>query len=98
MSEGISLKKKDSFIDNNKVKILYEKYDLNKNGIIDKNEFIRVMTDILKEFEPEADKNRLKEVVEEGLQTFDLNENGKLEYDEFFEFIHFLVTEKGFEL
>ncbi len=98
MSEGISLKKKDSFIDNNKVKWLYEKYDLNKNGIIDKNEFIRVMTDILKEFEPEADKNRLKEVVEEGLQTFDLNENGKLEYDEFFEFIHFLVTEKGFEL
>ena len=98
MSDGISLKKKDSFIDNNKVKILYEKYDLNKNGIIDKNEFIRVMTVILKEFEPEADKNRLKEVVEEGLQTFDLNENGKLEYDEFFEFIHFLVTEKGFEL
>ena len=98
MSESISLKKKDSFIDNNKVKWLYEKYDLNKNGIIDKNEFIRVMTDILKEFEPEADKNRLKEVVEEGLQTFDLNENGKLEYDEFFEFIHFLVTEKGFEL
>ena len=98
MSEGISLKKKDSFIDNNKVKWLYEKYDLNKNGIIEKNEFIRIMTVILKELGEEADDNKIKEVVEEGLEEFDLNENGKLEYHEFFEFIHFIVTEKGFDL
>ena len=98
MSEIISLKKQDSFIDNNKVKMLFEKYDLNKNGIIEKNEFIRIMTVILKELGEEADDNKIKEVVEEGLEEFDLNENGKLEYDEFFEFIHFLVTEKGFEL
>ncbi len=98
MSEIISLKKQDSFIDNNKVKMLFEKYDLNKNGIIEKNEFIRIMTVILKELGEEADDNKIKEVVEEGLEEFDLNENGKLEYHEFFEFIHFIVTEKGFDL
>ena len=56
------------------------------------------MTVILKELGEEADDNKIKEVVEEGLEEFDLNENGKLEYHEFFEFIHFIVTEKGFDL
>ena len=44
------------------------------------------------------EEKKHKEVAEEGLQRFDLDNNGKIEYDEFFEFINFVVSEKGYNL
>ena len=38
------------------------------------------------------------EVAEEGFKRFDINQNQKIEFDEFYEFIHFVVSEKGYEL
>jgi Ca2+-binding EF-hand superfamily protein len=37
-------------------------------------------------------------VAEEGLLRFDLDKNGKIEYHEFFDFISFIVSEKGYTL
>lgn len=98
MSANTSLKTQSTYIDSEKVRSLFEKYDLNKNGIMEKNEFIKVMGSVLKELGEDVDESRFKDVVEEGLNRFDLNENGKLEFNEFFEFIHFLISEKGYNL
>ena len=94
----MTLKTKSTFIDNEKVKKLFEKYDFNKNGVMEKEEFIQVMVDILKELGEDLPEKKHREVAEEGLQRFDLDNNGKIEYDEFFEFINFVVSEKGYNL
>ena len=94
----MSLKTKPTYVDNDKVRKLFEKYDLNKNGVIDHDEFMHVMMDILKELGENLPEKKHKEVAEEGLQRFDLDNNGKIEYDEFFEFINFVVSEKGYNL
>ena len=80
----MSLKTKPTYVDNDKVRKLFEKYDLNKNGVIDPDEFMHVMMDILKELGENLPEKKHKEVAEEGLQRFDLDNNGKIEYDEFF--------------
>ena len=94
----MSLKTKPTYVDNDKVRKLFEKYDLNKNGVIDPDEFLHVMMDILKVLGENLPEKKHKEVAEEGLQRFDLDNNGKIEYDEFFEFINFVVSEKGYNL
>ena len=94
----MTLKTKATYIDNEKVKKLFEKYDLNKNGVMEKDEFIKVMVDILKELGEDLPERKHREVAEEGLIRFDLNKNGKIEFNEFFEFIRFLVSEKGYSL
>ena len=64
----------------------------------EKDEFIKVMVDILKELGEDLPEKKHREVAEEGLQKFDLNNNGKIEYNEFYEFIRFLISEKGYNL
>ena len=94
----MSLKSKATFIDSNKVRDLFEKYDLDKNGVLDEDEFVRVMTDILRELGEDLPEKKHLEVAEEGFKRFDINQNQKIEFDEFYEFIHFVVSEKGYEL
>ena len=48
--------------------------------------------------EEELPEKKHQEVAEEGLARFDLNGNGTIEFNEFFEFINFLVAEKGYSL
>ena len=93
-----TLKTMATFVDNERVRKLFEKYDLNKNGVMEKEEFIHVMIDILKELGEDLPEKKHREVAEEGLQKFDLNNNGKIEYNEFYEFIRFLISEKGYNL
>ncbi len=93
-----TLKTMATFVDNERVRKLFEKYDLNKNGVMEKEEFIQVMIDILKELGEDLPEKKHREVAEEGLQKFDLNNNGKIEYNEFYEFIRFLISEKGYNL
>ena len=94
----MSLKSKPTYVDNEKVKKLFEKYDLNKNGVMEKDEFIKVMVDILTELGEDLPEKKHREVAEEGLQRFDLDSNGKIDYNEFFDFINFIVSEKGYTL
>ena len=44
----MSLKSKATFVAHDKVKKLFEKYDFNKNGVLDPDEFVAIMVDILK--------------------------------------------------
>ena len=94
----MTLKTMATYVDNDRVRKLFEKYDLNKNGVMEKEEFIQVMIDILKELGEDLPEKKHREVAEEGLMKFDLNHNGKIEFNEFYEFIRFLVSEKGYSL
>ena len=94
----MSLKTSSTYVDSTKVRNLFEKYDLNKNGVLDKNEFIKIMVDILKKLGEDLPEKKHLEVAEEGLMRFDLNGNGTIEFNEFYEFINFLVAEKGYSL
>ncbi len=71
---------------------------MNKNGVIDPDEFMAIMMDILKQLGEELPEKKHREVAEEGLQRFDLDNNGKIDYNEFFDFINFVVSEKGYTL
>ncbi len=81
-----------------KIRKLFEKYDENKNGVLDKGEFRKVFKKILMEMGENFPEKKHDQVVEEGLQNFDLNQNGTIEYEEFVEVINFLINEKGYEL
>lgn len=81
-----------------KIRKLFEKYDENKNGVLDKGEFRKVFKKILMEMGENFPEKKHDQVVEEGLQNFDLNQNGTIEYEEFVEVINFLFNEKGYEL
>ena len=95
---SMSLKTKATYVDNERVKNLFEKYDFNKNGVLDKEEFVKIMVDVLKELGEDLPEKKHIEVAEEGFSQFDFNRNGKIEFSEFFEFIAFLVSEKGYRL
>ena len=77
---------------------LFEKYDENKNGVLDKAEFRIVFKKILQEMGENYPEKRHDQVVEEAMNNFDINQNGTIEYDEFIEVINFLINEKGYEL
>ena len=94
----MSFKSKSTFVDQDKVKELFEKYDFNKNGVLEPDEFLQIMVDILRQLGEELPEKKHQEVAEEGLARFDLNGNGTIEFNEFYEFINFLVAEKGYTL
>ena len=94
----MSLKTSSTYVDSAKVRNLFEKYDLNKNGVLDKNEFIKIMVDILKKLGDDLPEKKHIEVAEEGFSKFDLNENSVIEFNEFYEFIRFVISEKGYDL
>ena len=94
----MNLKKQETYVDNNKVKILFEKYDLDKNGVLDQNEFLGVMIDILRELGENLPDKKHIEVAEEGFKRFDINNNHKIEFDEFYDFMRFIISEKGYDL
>ena len=94
----MTLKTKATYVDSEKVRKLFEKYDFNKNGVLDKDEFINIMVDVLRELGEDLPEKKHIEVAEEGFENFDLNKNGKIEFNEFYDFILFLVSEKGYSL
>lgn len=84
--------------DMEKVRKLFEEYDFNKNGILDRDEFLTIFKKMLHDIGQYVPDKRHDEIAEEGMETFDLNRNGAIEFDEFYEAINFLVTEKGYAL
>ena len=94
----MTLKTKATYVDTERVKKLFEKYDFNKNGVLEPDEFLEIMVDILKQLGEDLPEKKHREVAEEGLNRFDLNSNGTIEFNEFYDFINFLVSEKGYSL
>ena len=78
--------------------MLFEKYDLDKNGVLDKKEFVRIMSDILRELGENLPEKKHIEVAEEGFKRFDMNKNKIIEFNEFYEFMRFIISEKGYDL
>ena len=81
-----------------KIKILFDKYDDNKNGVLEKSEFIKGFIDLVKSIEIGMKDNEVKKIAEEAIIKFDLNGNGIIEFNEFCELISFLKNEKGLNL
>ena len=67
--------------DDEKIRKLFEKYDENKNGVLDRSEFKVVFKKILQEMGENYPEKRHDQVVEEALSNFDSNQNGTNEYD-----------------
>ena len=84
--------------DEAKIKALFERYDENKNGVLDREEFFKVFKILLQEMGEYFPDKKNDEVAEEGMNNFDTNKNGTIEYSEFVELIHFLIEEKGYTL
>ena len=94
----ISFKRASTYVDEDKVREMFEKYDKDRNGTLEKKEFIKIMVDILKELDENLSDSNLLEIAEEGFIKFDLDKNKKLEFDEFYDFIKFIISEKGYQL
>ena len=56
------------------------------------------MTDILRELGENLPEKKHIEVAEEGFNQFDFNENKIMEFNEFYEFMRFVISEKGYDL
>ena len=94
----MSLKTSATYVDSDKVRELFEKYDLDKNGVLDKDEFIKIVVDILKTLNEDLPDRKHLEVAEEAFSKFDLNGDKVIEFNEFYEFMRFVISEKGYEL
>ena len=84
--------------DEAKIKALFERYDTNKNGVLDRDEFFVVFKQLLSEMGENFPDKKNDEVAEEGMNNFDHNKNGTIEFDEFADLINFLIAEKGYTL
>ena len=58
----MSLKSKATYVDHDKVKELFEKYDFNKNGVLEPDEFLRIMIDILRQLGDELPEKNIKKL------------------------------------
>ena len=74
----MSFKSKSTFVDHEKVKQLFEKYDFNKNGVLEPDEFLTIMVDIMRTLGEDIPEKKHQEVAEEGLARFDLIYNKSL--------------------
>ena len=78
-----------------KIKVLFDKYDENKNGVLEKSEFLKGFKKLIKLLGEEMSKEEIDNISEDAISNFDLNQNGKIEFDEFYQLISFLKNEKG---
>ena len=81
-----------------KMRLIFNKYDENKNGVLEKVEFIKVFRDLIKSLGEDMTKEEIDNIAEDAISNFDLNQNGIIEFDEFCELISFLKNEKGLSL
>ena len=80
------------------IKEIFDKYDENHNGILDKNEFFKGFSDLLKSLAEGQDEKEIEKISEEAIEKFDLNQNGQIEFEEFIKLMIFLINEKGLSL
>ena len=80
------------------VKKLFDKYDTNKNGVLEKSEFVNGLEELIQILGEPITSETVELISEEAIQNFDLNKNGIIEYNEFTELIKFLIEEKGLKL
>ena len=77
------------------IRRMFDSYDANSNGVLEKDEFCKVLKAMIKELAGEQSEEELDKIAEEGIEKFDLNRNWIIEKDEFQQFVKFLIEEKG---
>ena len=80
------------------IKEIFDKFDENHNGVLDKQEFFKGFSDLIKSLSEGQSDKEIEQIAEETIEKFDLNHNGQIELDEFIQLMAFLITEKGLSL
>ena len=91
-------KKIKKMSDEEKMKVLFEKYDTDKNGVLDRREFKIIFHHLLHEMGENIPEKKHEQVIDEAMANFDSNQNGIIEFNEFVDLMYFLINEKGYEL
>ena len=84
--------------DDNIMNVYYKFYICQLKVSTPYSEFLPKIKAELNQLGEDLPEKKHREVAEEGLQRFDLDNNGKIDYNEFFDFINFVVSEKGYTL
>ena len=77
------------------IKEIFDRFDENHNGILEKEEFYKGFTELVKSLAEGHSDEDIKQITDEAIDKFDLNHNGKIEIDEFNQLMWFLINEKG---
>ena len=84
--------------DQNSIKEIFDRFDENHNGVLDREEFNKGFSDLIKSLEEGYSEDEIQKISEEAIELFDLNHNGQIEINEFNELMVFLIDEKGLSL
>ena len=82
----------------NDVKEIFDKFDSNHNGVLDKEEFFKGIYNLIKSLSEGQTDEEIKKISEEAIERYDLNKNGTIELDEFYQLMDFLINEKGLSI
>ena len=81
-----------------KIKDLFDRFDENQNGILEKDEFYKGFYELVKSLAEGHSDEEIKQIFEEAIEKFDLNHNGQIELEEFNQLMYFLINEKGLSI
>ena len=82
----------------NNIKEIFDKFDSNHNGVLDKEEFFKGFADLIRSLSEGQSDEEIQKIAEEAIERFDLNQNGTIELDEFTQLMLFLINEKGLRI
>ena len=80
------------------IKEVFDKFDENHNGILEKEEFYKGFVGLIKSLAEGQTDEEIDKIAEEAIQRFDLNHNGQIEIEEFNQLMLFLINEKGLSI
>ena len=94
----ISLMNKSEHLKESDARDLFNRYDKKQTGALDKEEFEKLILDTLKSLGEENPEKTFKTIAQEGMHYYDANKSGKIEFNEFYKLLDFLIVEKGYEM
>ena len=77
---------------------MFNSYDLDDNGYLDKMEFYKVVKRLVESLAEGQTDEEINQITNDAVEKFDLNKNGKIEYNEFRDLVIFLIEEKGLSI
>lgn len=81
-----------------KIKKLFDSYDENKNGVLEKEELVNGLKELICDLGDSLSEEKVDEIAEEAIINFDLDGNGKIDLQEFTNLINFFIEEKGLKI
>ena len=76
------------------IRRMFESYDTNNNGTLERDEFCNVLKTLIKELAEGQSEDEFEAIAEEAIQKFDFNRNGIIEKEEFEQFVKFLIIKE----